>query len=115
MVDNVAAVPVRPPAPRHHLGAGLGAVLNSADAFLRQDAHADEIGALAVGILMHRRAQLGGHLLTPNDYKRVESIKKLVMDAQAQEAAPRPSVPADRSTELLAAVDGALNPQHQGE
>lgn len=97
-----AGIRQRPPA------ANLAEVLTNATNVLRSDGHADEIGALAVSMMMHRRAQLGGRHLTPNDYRRVEQIKKIVLDAMPQEAAAQPHVQPDRSTRLLAAVGDAL-------
>jgi len=88
-------------------------VLNATDASLRDDERSarDEIGGMAVALMMARRRQLGGDIPTQNDFRRIENIIAIAMDARPLGETARAISARDASTPALDAVGKALSVQ----
>ena len=112
---NDTAVPIRAPlagtqivGSRRPQVEALSAITARADGALQAAGNENEIGAMAMALIMHRRRQLGGDIPTPNDYQRFEHIKRIVLDAGAAAEPARDLRSHDQSTRLLQAIDQAV-------
>lgn len=107
--STTVTVGIRPPAPSQR--PPLAEVLNNADTSLRRDNHADEIGAMVWATVLHRRQQLGGSLPTPNDHRRAELMKRIVMDATGEIV--RSPLSHDQTTVMLEKIAASVSEQQQ--
>lgn len=105
MSEQQTPVSLRPPVAQRP----LAQVLNNADASIRRDDQSDEIGAMVWATVMHRRQQLGGSIPTPNDHRRAELMKRIVMDATGEIV--RSPLSHDQTTVMLEKIAASVSEQ----